>query len=160
MSGGTAAAAAGALLLRSRRRTSMAKSGQCSSQMRHWLQSCGRATTGSPSLSRSNTRSGQSSTQMPQALQREVQPDRPVHQSVSTMGRSMPDSFAFSMASGYPASAWRMTPMPGSVVSTRRRRSPSVGAVGDDDHAGVQAVADAHAAAVVEAHPARARRRC
>ena len=35
-----------------------------------------------------------------------------------------------------------------------------VGAVGDDDHARVDRVADADAAAVVDAHPRRARRRC
>ena len=37
-------------------------------------------------------------------------------------GRSTPRSRAASIASGYPASAWRMTPVPGSVVSTRRSR--------------------------------------
>src|SRR5664280_536297 len=41
----------------------------------------------------------------------------------STIGRSMPLSRALSIAAGYPASAWRMTPVPGSVVSTRRSRS-------------------------------------
>ena len=66
-SGATAAAFAAFLV---RRRTSTAKSGQCSSQMRHWLQSSGRAITGWASLSRSKTLSGQSSMQMPQALQR------------------------------------------------------------------------------------------
>ena len=35
-----------------------------------------------------------------------------------------------------------------------------LGAVGDAHHAGVLAVADAHAAAVVDRHPGRARRRC
>ena len=39
------------------------------------------------------------------------------------MGRSMSISPAAAMASGYPASAWRKTPMPGSLVSTRSRRS-------------------------------------
>ena len=34
-----------------------------------------------------------------------------------------PRSLAAAMASGYPASAWRMMPVPGSVVSTRRRRA-------------------------------------
>ncbi len=51
-----------------------------------------------------------------------------------------------------------MTPVPGSVVSTRSSRSAaSVGAVGDDDHAGVDRVADPDAAAVVDADPGRAR---
>ena len=50
-----------------------------------------------------------------------------------------------------------MTPVPGSAVRTRwRRRSPGVGAVGDDDHAGVNRVPDADAAAVVQRHPAGA----
>ncbi len=38
------------------------------------------------------------------------------------MGRSTPPSRAAAIASGYPASAWRMTPVPGSAVSTRSRR--------------------------------------
>ena len=103
---------------RSRRVTSMAKSGQCSSQMRHWLQSSGRAMIGEPSLSRSNTLSGHSSMQTPQALQSSRSSwsgDTLLFgialialagsQSCPTMGRSMSDSLAFSMASGYPASA-------------------------------------------------------
>ena len=34
---------------------------------------------------------------------------------------------AVAIASGYPASAWRATPMPGSLVSTRSRRLPAAG---------------------------------
>ena len=39
------------------------------------------------------------------------------------IGGSKPCSRANSIASTYPASTWRMTPVPGSVVSTRSRRS-------------------------------------
>jgi len=39
-----------------------------------------------------------------------------------TIGRSTPRSRAVSMASSYPASACRMTPVPGSAVSTRSSR--------------------------------------
>ena len=48
--------------------------------------------------------------------------------------------------------------MPGSVVSTRSSRSAPVGAVGHDDHPGVDRIADPDAAAVVDADPRRARR--
>ena len=49
--------------------------------------------------------------------------------------------------------------MPGSVVSTRSMRRPRFrGTVGDDDHPGVEAHADPDAAAVMNAHPARAGR--
>ena len=53
-----------------------------------------------------------------------------------------------------------MTPVPGSVVRTRRRRrAAAVGSVGDDDHARVDRVPDADPAAVVERDPGRAGRR-
>ena len=43
-----------------------------------------------------------------------------------TEGRSTPRSRAVSIARSYPASAWRMTPVPGSAVSTRSSlRSPA-----------------------------------
>src|SRR4029079_16940082 len=38
---------------------------------------------------------------------------------ISRIGRRTPRSAATSRARGYPASAWRTTPMPGSAVSTR-----------------------------------------
>ena len=66
---------------------------------------------------------------------------------------------AVSIASGYPASAWRTTPRPGSQVSTRCEFLVRLaGAVGDDHHAGVQRVADADAAAVMHRHPGGAGR--
>src|SRR5439155_1137092 len=48
------------------------------------------------------------------------------HSSVANrcIGRSSSCCAAASSASAYPASAWRRTPVPGSVVSTRSRRSP------------------------------------
>src|SRR3989475_13078161 len=44
--------------------------------------------------------------------------------SPSRIGRRIPWRRAVSTASGYPASAWRATPMPGSLVGTRPRRRP------------------------------------
>src|SRR5512146_1107580 len=46
----------------------------------------------------------------------------------SSIGSRSPSRRAVAMASGYPASAWRTTPMPGSLVSTRssRRRAAAV----------------------------------
>ena len=53
-----------------------------------------------------------------------------------------------------------MTPVPGSVVSTRSSRSAaSALPSASDDHAGVDRVADPDAAAVMDADPRRARRR-
>src|SRR5207245_9505772 len=40
----------------------------------------------------------------------------------SRIGRRMPWRRAVSIASGYPASAWRATPLPGSLVRTRSSR--------------------------------------
>ena len=45
------------------------------------------------------------------------------HPSASNMGSRMPCCRAASTASGYPASACRAMPMPGSLVRTRWRRS-------------------------------------
>ena len=51
--------------------------------------------------------------------------------------------------------------MPGSFVSTRSSASSrAVGAVGDDDLAGVERVADPDAAAVMEATPTTRRSTC
>ena len=58
-----------------------------------------------------------------------------------------------------PASACRTTPMPG--IGREHALEPlgrRVGPVGDDDHARVDRVADPDPAAVVDAHPGRARR--
>ena len=76
-----------------------------------------------------------------------------------SIGIKMPFWCATSIASGYPASACRMTPIPGSVVSTRsRRRAQAFGAIGDHHHAGMLRVSDSHAAAVVDRNPGRAGR--
>src|SRR6266700_2817633 len=47
--------------------------------------------------------------------------------SPSRIGRRIPWRRAVSMAWGYPASAWRATPIPGSFVSTRSSRRPADG---------------------------------
>src|SRR5207244_7938314 len=48
---------------------------------------------------------------------------RLTHAGSRLMGTSRPCSRAAATASSYPASTWRSTPVPGSVVSTRSRRS-------------------------------------
>ena len=58
-------------------------------------------------------------------------------------------------ASSYPASAWRMTPVPGSAVSTRSSRSPLRRFRRRRRPSRVDRVADADSAAVVDAHPGR-----
>jgi len=49
--------------------------------------------------------------------------DVPAHGAHSRLGVLMPAFFANATASSYPASAWRTTPRPGSVVSTRSIRA-------------------------------------
>ena len=144
----------------SRRRTSMAKSGQCSSQIRHWLQSSGRASTGFPLVAVEDLLRAELDADPAGLAEVEVQLDRRrIHQSVSTIGRSMPDSLAFSIAlrvAGVGVAHDADARVGGQ--DALQALGHHVGAVGDDDHAGVDRVADAHAAAVVEAHPAGAGR--